>query len=261
MTEQKRLTSNCDLCRRTHNPLFICFIEPVPKIGENRLQMTFDTSISSISSTPMVPPKQIRGGAVGMFRDDSLRLRKPHRSLQADEECYDVSKADFRFAGLFNYEAPWLPQCTGCAEKGDPECFDNPCWCIPDGGQDGCCPDPGERPISYDWQVADAFKSYVEISEPIVLDPPGCDPWPINQELYPNLTMCNEFPEMSNPNAVCAFMYKDDDQNCGGLDAREYELRTFTSYDEAVAAGGVVTHYGGKWIDTTTLFVSVWSDH
>jgi hypothetical protein len=176
------------------------------------------------------------------------------RARSLDDGCYDVSKADFRFAGLFGYEAPWLPQCTGCAQKGDPECFDNPCWCIPDGGQDGCCPDPGGRPITYDWQVADAFMSYVEISEPIVFDPPGCDPWLINQELYPELVICNDFPEMNNLDAVCAFMYKEDDPNCGGLDPREYRLETFPSYDEAVTAGGVVTHYGCKWSDIKTLF-------
>lgn len=87
----------------------------------------------------------------------------------------------------------------------------------------------------------------METSDPIVLSPRGCNPWPENQELFPNLPICVDFDLSANSDAVCAFMYEENDEDCGGLDARNYKLQSFASQAAAEAAGGVVTHDGGRF--------------
>lgn len=111
-----------------------------------------------------------------------------------------------------------------------------------------CCPDPNGRPLTYDTKVAESFRRFRLTSDPFVLDPPGCDPWERNLILYAGniTTLCNEFPLASITDAVCAFVYRENDPNCGGLDGRDYQLRSFESYDQAEAEGAVVTHYGGR---------------
>ena len=151
--------------------------------------------------------------------------------------------------GLFNFEAPWPIQCTLCAEAGEEACFGQPCWCVPEGGSSGCCPDPGERPLVYEWQVSDAFRANkLTLSDPFTLTPVGCEPWDINIEVtFPGSTKCDAFPLVDNPDAVCAYIYPEDDQNCGGLDPREYGMESFETYDAAIAAGAVPTHLGGTY--------------
>ena len=95
----------------------------------------------------------------------------------------------------------------------------NACWCLPEGGSAGCCPDPGDRPISYEWQVAESFqKNSLTLTDEILFEPAGCDPWSENEELYPGIVECDAFPEADNADAVCGFIYPEDDTNCGGLD-------------------------------------------
>jgi hypothetical protein len=151
--------------------------------------------------------------------------------------------------GLFNFEAPWSPQCTLCAEAGEEACYGASCWCVPEGGSTGSCPDPGERPLVYEWQVSDAFRANkLTLSDPITFTPVGCEPWDINIDLsFPDSTKCDAFPLVDNPDAVCAYIYPEDDQNCGGLDPREYGMESFESYDAAIAAGAVPTHLGGTY--------------
>jgi hypothetical protein len=176
-----------------------------------------------------------------------LRETEEERSLQDQEQsCY---YPDFPLINLRGYGPSFPTQCTGCQNATDPECTRNPCWCIPEGGTTGCCPDPGERPLYYEFQVSDAFRrNRLTLSEPIVFTPEGCDPWPQNIELYNstmNITLCDRFPDMDIEGTVCAFIYREDDPDCGGLDGREYGLQTFNSYEAAVAAGAAPTHTGG----------------
>ena len=175
---------------------------------------------------------------------------------EEEQECYQPK---FTLMGLNNFTAPWPEQCTYNltaidTENTDP--MDDPCWCIPDEGTEGCCPDPKGRPISYGWQVADAFKTHVETSDPILLHPTGCDPF---NDVYasntysPNFMQgpgkingtCDKFEGADNPDAVCAFLYDVDDEECGPQ-FRNYELKTYGSFEEAIADGAVVTHYGCK---------------
>jgi hypothetical protein len=162
------------------------------------------------------------------------------------EECFEPPSN--HFMGLFNFEAPWPIQCTLCAVDGEEACFGQPCWCAPEGGSSGCCPDPGERPLYYEFQVADAFRANkLTLSNDTKFTPEGCEPWDINVEVtFPGATKCDAFPLVDNPDAVCAFIYPEDDQDCGGLDPREYGMQSFESYDAAIAANAVPTHLGGK---------------
>jgi hypothetical protein len=167
-----------------------------------------------------------------------------HRQNQ--EQCFEPPSN--HFMGLFNFEAPWPIQCTLCAVDGEEACFGQPCWCAPEGGSSGCCPDPGERPLYYEFQVADAFRANkLTLSNDTKFTPEGCEPWDINVEVtFPGATKCDAFPLVDNPDAVCAFIYPEDDQDCGGLDPREYGMQSFESYDAAIAANAVPTHLGGK---------------
>lgn len=176
----------------------------------------------------------------------------------AEEEagCY---VPEFTLMGLNGFKAPWPPQCTYDPSTVDPnntDPIDDPCWCIPDEGTDGCCPDPGERPVTYAWQVPEAFLTHVEVSEPIKLSPPGCNPFneffkrnnSYASEFMQNGSIngtCDKFEGSDNPEAVCAFIYDDEDEECGPQ-FRHYEMATYASYDEAIADGAVVTHHGGK---------------
>jgi hypothetical protein len=69
--------------------------------------------------------------------------------------------------GLANFTTPWAPQCMLCAQAGDEACTtgQQPCWCVPEGElpEDRCCPDPGERPLFYEFQVADAHQQSVHV--------------------------------------------------------------------------------------------------
>jgi hypothetical protein len=65
--------------------------------------------------------------------------------------------------------------------------------------------------------------------------------------LFPNATKCEAFPLLDNADAVCAFIYPEDDEDCGGLDSRSYELESFESYDAAIVANAVPTHLGGTY--------------
>jgi hypothetical protein len=148
---------------------------------------------------------------------------------------------------LLGFGPPWDPQCTLCGVAGEEACLGQPCWCVPEGGTEGCCPDPGERPLTYEWQVPDGFRANLEtLSDPILFTPVGCEPLDTNiATYYPNAAKCDAFPLVDNADAVCAFIYKEDDTDCGGLDPREYGLQSFESYDAAILAGAVPTHLGG----------------
>jgi hypothetical protein len=152
--------------------------------------------------------------------------------------------------GLANFEAPWAPQCTLCAEVGEAACSGQPCWCVPEGvtPEDRCCPDPGERPLFYEFQVADAFRANILTDNPYTFTPEGCEPWDSNiADFTPNAPKCDAFPLVDSPDAVCAFVYPVNDADCGGLDPREYSLRTYESYEAAIADDAVPTHLGGTY--------------
>lgn len=167
---------------------------------------------------------------------------------KVQETCYEP---EFTFLALINLAAPWPPQCTGCDNIGEPKCMDNPCWCLPPRGSDHtdfCCPDPEGRPMVYEFQVADAFRRNrlsETLGDPIALKPPGCATWEIMADSLPQHgTMCDELPGYGNPDAVCGFIYNDNDPDCGGLDSREYGMRTYENMAALEAAGAVLTHLG-----------------
>jgi len=190
----------------------------------------------------------------------------------------DAYVPSFTLLGLNGITNPWPSQCTYDPDllAGD-ALFDpanDPCWCIPDGLSQGCCPDPGERPVDYGWQVAEAFLTYVETSEPLELTPKGCDPW---YDLYSadNFTggltgmtgACDILPSFQYLDVfeepVCAFVYPEEDMDVDGTCGpknRQYEMKTYGSFEAAEMDGAVVTHYGACGLCSNARDLSVMMD-
>ena len=178
-------------------------------------------------------------------------------------QCYEPELTFLALAGL---TAPWPPTCTGCREEGDELCNRNQCWCLPDPGETDegfCCPDPEGRPMTYEFQVADAFrKNRLTLTDDIVVEPAGCIEFVEVVDVFPerNWTECNPLPEWDNPEAVCGFIYKDNDEDCGGLVGRDYGLVTYPSWEAAEAAGAVITHYGACGVCSNAHDLGVYID-
>jgi hypothetical protein len=198
----------------------------------------------SISSTKTISSSLLSLDSHVLFCSLQQFLRTETRKTQ--ETCLYETPTN-PTSQLLGFGPPWDPQCTLCGVAGEEACLGQPCWCVPEGGTEGCCPDPGERPLTYEWQVPDGFRANLEtLSDPILFTPVGCEPLDTNiATYYPNAAKCDAFPLVDNADAVCAFIYKEDDTDCGGLDPREYGLQSFESYDAAILAGAVPTHLGG----------------
>jgi hypothetical protein len=167
---------------------------------------------------------------------------------QTQETCFETPRN--HYMGLANFGTPWAPQCTLCAEAGEEACNGQPCWCVPEGAtpEERCCPDPGERPLFYEFQVADAFLANILVDNPYTFTPEGCEPWDINIEnIVPGAVKCDAFPLVDSPDAVCAFVYNENDEDGGGLDPREYSVQSFESFEAAIAVNAVPTHLGGTY--------------
>lgn len=128
------------------------------------------------------------------------------------------------------------------------------CWCIPDEGPDGTCPELSNRKRKYNAKIMKKFQShqlvlsnfedlphlYPEGEEPQKVHAgPTCTPYPqLSEKVW--LPPC-EKPRVGE-NDVCAYFYQDEDKNYGWN--REYGMKTFSSYEAAMSEGAVVTHLG-----------------
>jgi len=144
------------------------------------------------------------------------------------------------------------------------------CWCIPDEGPDGTCPDIGNRVIAYTAKDKQKFKShrlvlskfldlphlYPEGEEPKrIKSGPSCTPFPqLIEKVW--LPPCEK--PIEGKNDVCAFFYEGNDDNWGW--GREYGMKTFPSYEAAVSEGAMVTHLGACGVCSNANDLAVFMD-
>ena len=120
------------------------------------------------------------------------------------------------------------------------------CWCAPDNNGTAACPSPAP-PSSFSSRVVKLFEEKNALSI-YTLD---CNP-------YKEGATCTTTPAQLQSDlalgdtAVCAYIYS------GSCPANNYEMITYPSTAEAVAAGAIVTHNGACGLCSTTQDLAIY---
>lgn len=144
------------------------------------------------------------------------------------------------------------------------------CWCVPDEGPDGHCPEPNNIELYYTPKDMKKYQSHqlilTEFQDLPHLYPEGEDPQKVHAgptcTPYPQLSEKVWLPPCEVPNAgqndVCAYIYDEPDKNWGWN--RNYGMKTYPSYEVAENDGAVVTHLGACGVCSNANDLAVYMD-
>ena len=137
--------------------------------------------------------------------------------------------------------------------KKEEPCTD--CWCLPPNGPDGQCPPLQDRKLHYTKKDRLQYQSFDLTLTPYKdlphLYPQGETPDPTKDGAvctpYPDLQKKLKLPSCEPPidygeDAVCAFYY-----NNTGCNNRNYGMKTYSTWDDAVNDDASITHLGGMY--------------